>query len=87
MLYPKIGSIQVAKNGTSIVYVWPNEYGTSERSFCGASLLNSDISCCWDKRQFEYNNLYKKPLIKKFMELRKQAALKNEDESTANMLY
>lgn len=74
MIYPKIGSIQVTKSGRSIVYVEPHE-GECSKCFTGINLMNSDESVLWLIDNFEYENLFKRPLIRKFMNFRKQEAL------------
>lgn len=73
MKYPEVGSIQVSKDGLAIVYVWPLEYGDDDKDcFNGVELITGEVSGLWERNHFEYNNIFKKSLIKKYKKLRKQ---------------
>jgi hypothetical protein len=69
--YPQLGTIQVAKNGSCIVHVWPNE--SNGECFSGVELLTSDVSCRWLRSAFETDNIFKRPLLRQYMQARRKA--------------
>ena len=72
MSYPLIGSILVAKNGSVLVHVWPNE-SEGQRCFTGVSLLDGECSSMWLRSHFEQENVFRRPLLQQYREARRVA--------------